>query len=213
MEKKRKEEFRKKVGKIVERLRLEKGMSRKELGVQLGYKENTASQVVSRFELGRAGIPKGKIKELIKLLGMTNIDFGLDSTKSLRNFIAASGFLGFPIHPFGNAMVDYLDAREAAVVKAALTDLDDDDDDGEIEESEEQLNMGSVNYFSVVRLMALYKTGVKAEDIPLLECLNVIDYLCKGDESTFAEVLATVKISPEEAYNTIEQEIIKKIKK
>ncbi len=210
MEKERKEEFRKKVGKIVEHLRLEKGMSRKELGVRLGYKENTASQVVSRFELGRAGIPKGKIEELIKLLGMTNKDFGLESTKSLRNFIAASGFLGFPIHTFSNVMVDYLDARDAAEAKAALTDPDDDGE--EVEENEEDLDQGTVNYFSVTRLMKLYKTGMKPENMPLLECLNVIDYLCKGDENAFAEVLATVKIPAEEAYNTIEKEIIKKIK-
>ena len=203
MEKQKKEEFRKKVGKIVEHLRLEKGMSRKELGVQLGYKENTASQVVSRFELGRAGIPKGKIEELIKLLGMTNKDFGLESTKSLRNFIAASGFLGFPIHTFGNVMVDYLDARDAEEAKAALTDPD--DDGVEVEETEGNPDQGNVTYFSVTRLMALYKTGMKTENISLLECLNVIDYLCKGDENTFAEVLATVKISAEEAYNTSEE--------
>ncbi|MBU2643914.1 helix-turn-helix domain-containing protein [bacterium] len=211
MEKKQKEAFRKKVGKIVERLRLEKGMSRKELGVQLGYKENTASQVVSRFELGRAGIPKGKIEKLIKLLGMTNMDFGLESTKSLRNFIAASGFLGFPMHTFGNVMVDYLDARDAEEAKAALTDSDDDDE--ETEDNEDSLGQGTVNYFSVARLMTLYRIGMKTETHSLLKCLNVLDYLCKGDESTFAEVLATLKISPEEAYTAIEKEIIKKMKK
>lgn len=207
MEKERKEKFRKKVGKIVERLRLEKGMSRKELGVQLGYRENAAVQAVSRFESGRAGIPKAKIETLIGLLGMENSDFGLESTRSLKSFIAASGFLGFPVHPLGKAMIDYIDTREAEVGKDALSDQDDDSDlavDGDSERS-------SLGYFDVARLMKLYRAGSKAKEISLLESLEAIDALCGGNESTFADVLASLSVSADEAYSVIEAAILKKL--
>jgi len=209
MEKERKEKFRKKVGKIVERLRLEKGLSRKELGVQLGYGENAAIQAVSRFENGRAGIPKAKIEMMIHLLGMKNVDFGLESTKSLKNFISASGFLGFPVHPMGKAMLDYIDNREAEVGKDAVSDQYDEDD----AEADEGDDSDSVGYFNVARLMNLYRTGISKKEYSLLEALEVIDSLCGENDSTFADVLATLNISAEDAYNEIEAAIVKKLKK
>lgn len=208
MEKETKELFRKKVGRIVERLRLEKGLSRKELGLKLGYKENTAVQAVSRFENGRAGIPKAKIEKLISLLGMKNSDFGLESTKSLKSFIAASGFLGFPVNPFGKAMVDYMDNREAEVVKAAVSDdseEDDSEDDGDSDE-------GNLDYFSVARLMKLYRAGRGKAEYPLLAALEIIDYFSGADETVFADTLATLGISADEAYNTLESELMNQLK-
>jgi transcriptional regulator with XRE-family HTH domain len=206
MEKERKEKFRKKVGKIVERLRLEKGLSRKELGVQLGYGENAAVQAVSRFENGRAGIPKAKIEMMIQLLGMENVDFGLESTKSLKNFISASGFLGFPVHPMGKAMLDYIDNREAEAGMDAVSDQYD-----EVDEAGDEPD--SVGYFNVARLMNLYRTGISKKAYSLLEVLEVIDSLCGENDSTFADVLATLNISAEDAYNEIEAAIVKKLKK
>lgn len=206
MENETKERFRKRVGKIVERLRLEKGMSRKELGLKLGYKENAAVQAVSRFESGRAGIPKAKIETLIRLLGMKNSDFGLESTKSLKSFIAASGFLGLPVNPFGKAMVDYMDTQEAAVVKNAVSAQDDE----EPETDDESQN--TVGYFDVARLMRLYRSGTGKKDCSLIESLEAIDLLAGEDDATFAEVLATLGLSAEDAYNEIETAILKKMK-
>ena len=97
--KEQKELFRKKVGKLLEQRRLEKGLSRRELGESLGYEGNSAIQVVARFESGRAGVPKTKIEQLLKILEFKNEDFGLSGSKSLKNFITASGFLGSTMAP------------------------------------------------------------------------------------------------------------------
>ena len=61
--KEQKEIFRKSLGKLLEKRRLEKGINRKELGAILGYEGNSAIQVVARFESGRAGVPKAKIEK------------------------------------------------------------------------------------------------------------------------------------------------------
>lgn len=206
MEKQRKEKFRKKVGRIVERLHLEKGMSRKELGLQLRYKENTAVQAVSRFESGRAGIPKAKIETLIELLEMENSDFGLESTRLLKSFISASGFLGFPMHPLEKAMVDYIDTQEVEVGKNAVSDRGDDElaADGES-------GKYSPGYFDVARLMKLYRAGTKGQSFSLLESLEAIDALCGDHETAFVDVLASLNISALDAYSDIEAAILKKL--
>ncbi|MDU0461001.1 MAG: helix-turn-helix transcriptional regulator, partial [Geobacteraceae bacterium] len=75
--KEQKDIFRKSVGKLLEKKRLEKGLNRKEVGVALGYEGNSAIQIVARFESGRAGVPKAKIEKLLEILSITNKDFGL----------------------------------------------------------------------------------------------------------------------------------------
>lgn len=196
--KEQKEIFRKEVGKIVERVRLEKGLSRRELGEALGYQGNSAVQVIARIESGRAGIPKAKINKLIEILGMSNRDFGLGTTKSLKNFIAAGGFLGTPGKLLGATIVDMMDANEAAVAKQILSD-----DSDSVEEFEQK----ATDYFDVLRLMKIYCTQKKTVSYSLIEILDLVDNLVVGDDEKFADILATLNISPDDAYQAIETKL------
>ena len=198
MDKESKIAFRRKVGKIVERLRLEKGFTQGKLGEELGYKGNSATQVVSRFESGRAGIPKAKIEKLIKILGMTNKDFGLDATNSLKNFISLGGFLGSPAIPFGSAIVDFMEAGEAEVVKQAISE-----DQGLTEEADYKTN----DFSNLVRLMALYRAQKKKVRYSLIEMLDTVDSLCHDDRK-FVEVLMILEIDPNRAYGEIEKKLM-----
>lgn len=202
--KQQKDLFRKAVGKILEKRRLEKGMTRKELGGALGYEGNSAVQVVARFESGRAGVPKAKIEKLLQILEITNEDFGLVGSKSLKNFIAASGFLGSPVAPWGNAMVDFIESTEANFMKEALE---------EEESSEEQGSDAPVdNHQDVIRIMRLYRVQKKQVPLSLFERLDLLDTLCQGDEDKLAEMLVTLEIDPVEAYREIEAHLMERLK-
>ena len=202
--KEQKELFRKKVGKLLEQRRLEKGMSRKQLGEALGYEGNSAIQVVARFESGRAGVPKAKIGQLLKILEIKNQDFGLSGSKSLKTFISASGFLGSTMAPWSDAMVDFLESSEANFVTQTL---EDDDESGE-QDVESQTEL----YQDVLRIMRLYRVQKIESDMSLLEKLDMVDNLSAGDEDKFSEMLVTLKIDPLEAYQTIEGNLVDRLK-
>ena len=172
--KEQKELFRKKVGKLLEQRRLEKGMSRKELGEILGYEGNSAIQVVARFESGRAGVPKAKVERLLELLEVKNEDFGLSGSKSLKNFITASGFLGSTMAPWSDAMVGFLEGTEANFVKQPLTD----EEDGEQSPTASKTDP----YQDVIRIMRLYRVQQQGAQLNLLERLDLLDRLSEGDE-------------------------------
>lgn len=202
--KEQKDLFRKSVGKLLEKRRLEKGINRKELGVALGYEGNCAVQVVARFESGRAGVPKAKIEKLLEILDITNKDFGLVGSKSLKNFIAASGFLSSPAAPWSNAMVDFMEATEANLMKQALTEEDSMDE----QPNDSQTDM----YQDVIRIMRLFRVQKEEVHFTLFEQLDLLDSLSAGDEDTLAEMLVTLKIDPNEAYLEIEQHLMKRLK-
>ena len=196
--------FRKAVGKLLEKRRLEKGMNRKEIGVSLGYDGNSAIQVVARFESGRAGVPKAKIEKLLEILDITNKDFGLVASKSLKNFIAASGFLSAPVAPWSNAMVDFIEATEANMMKEALADEDATD--------ESSVDSQPDIYQDVIRIMRLCRVQKKVVSRTLFERLELLDSLSEGDDDRFAEMLAILKIDPVEAYQEIEKYIMERLK-
>ena len=202
--KEQKDVFRKTIGKILEKRRLEKGLSRKEIGIALGYEGNSAIQVVARFESGRAGVPKAKIDKLLEILDITNKDFGLVGSKSLKNFIAASGFLSSPVAPWSNAMVDFMEATEANLMKEALVE------EGTADESpaDSQADM----YQDVIRIMRLYRVQKKEVQLTLLEKLDLLDNLTGGDEDKLAEMLVTLKIDPLEAYREVELHLMGRLK-
>jgi hypothetical protein len=183
---------------------LEKGQSRKEIGIALGYEGNSAIQVVARFESGRAGVPKAKIDKLLEILDITNKDFGLVGSKSLKNFISASGFLSSPVAPWSNAMVDFMEATEANLMKEALVE------EGTADESpaDSQADM----YQDVIRIMRLYRVQKKEVQLTLLETLDLLDNLTGGDEDKLAEVLVTLKIDPLEAYREVELHLMGRLK-
>lgn len=202
--KEQKELFRKKVGKLLEQRRLEKGMSRKELGEILGYEGNSAIQVVARFESGRAGVPKAKIANLLKILEIKNEDFGLSGSKSLKNFITASGFLGSTMAPWSGAMVDFLENSEANFVKQTLTE----EDDGDESATDSKTDL----YQDVIRIMRLYRVQKQETKLSLLEQLDLLDSLSEGDEDQLAEMLVILKIDALEAYQTVENHLMERLK-
>ena len=202
--KEQKKLFRKRVGKILEQRRLEKGLSRKELGVALGYEGNSAVQVVARFEAGRSGVPKAKIGKLLEILEITNKDFGLSGSKSLKNFISASGFLGSSMAPWGDAMIGFLESTEASFVKHTLED--DNNSEGQDAESQTEL------YQDVIRIMRLYRVQKQEAELGLLEKLDLMDSLSEGDEDKLAEMLVTLNIDPTEAYRAIEDHLVDRLK-
>ena len=195
-----KELFRKKVGKLLEQRRLEKGISRKDLGEALGYEGNSAVQVVARFESGRSGVPKAKIERLLKILEVTNADFGLSGSKSLKNFISASGFLGSSMAPWSDAMVDFLESTETNFVTETLTDEESDD-----EPSAEP-------YQDVIRIMKLYRVQKPQTQLSLLQRLDLLDDLSEGDEEKLAEMLVVLDVDPLEAYRVIENHLMERLK-
>ena len=202
--KEQKELFRKKVGKLLEQRRLEKGLSRKELGEALGYEGNSAIQVVARFESGRAGVPKAKIEMLLNILEIKNEDFGLSGSKSLKNFVSASGFLGSTMAPWSDAMVGFLENTEANLVKQTLTE----DEDGEESPTDSQ----SDPYQDVIRIMRLYRVQKQETQLSLLERLDLLNSLSDGDEDKLAEMLVSLKIDPREAYRVIENHLMERLK-
>ena len=202
--KEQKDLFRKAVGKLLEKRRLEKGINRKELGVALGYEGNSAVQVVARFESGRAGVPKAKIEKMLEILEITNKDFGLVGSKSLKNFIAASGFLGSPVAPWSNAMINFMEATEANLMKQALAEEDIPDES----QSDSQVDI----FHDVIRIMRLYRVQKKEACLTLFERLDLLDTLSEGDDDKLAELLYILKIDPTEAYREIEEHLMERLK-
>ena len=202
--KEQKELFRKKVGKLLEQRRLEKGLSRKKLGETLGYEGNSAIQVVARFESGRAGVPKTKIEQLLEILEINNEDFGLSGSKSLKTFVSASGFLGSTMAPWSDAMVGFLENTESSFVKQTLTD----DDDGE----KSPTDSPGDTYQDLIRIMRLYRVQNQDNPLSLLERLDLLDRLSEGDEGKLAEMLVILKIDSLEAYQVIENHLMERLK-
>ncbi|MGK5093593.1 helix-turn-helix transcriptional regulator [Deltaproteobacteria bacterium TL4] len=102
--------FRDLLGEIVNTARLEKGLTQKELGIELGYLENSAGQIVHKIEEGKIGIPKKKINHLLKILGITHESMGLDPSISLPIWISSEGKKGS-----GFTFQDFLATAESVV--------------------------------------------------------------------------------------------------
>ena len=203
--KEQKELFLRKVGKLLEQRRLEKGLSRKDLGETLGYEGNSAIQVVARFESGRAGVPKAKISQLLKILDIRNEDFGLSGSKSLKTFISASGFLGSTMAPWSDAMVGFLENSEANFVTESLSD-DENDDESSSEETPGDL------YQDLLRIMRLYRVQKQQSQFNLVEKLDLLDSLSEGDEECLTEMLVALNIDPQDAYQAIEGHLMDQLK-
>jgi len=203
--KEQKELFRRKVGKLLEQRRLEKGLSRKDLGETLGYEGNSAIQVVARFESGRAGVPKAKISQLLKILDIRNEDFGLSGSKSLKTFISASGFLGSTMAPWSDAMIGFLENSEANFVTESLSD-DENDDESSSEETQRDL------YQDLLRIMRLYRVQKQQSQFTLVEKLDLLDSLSEGDEECLTEMLVALNIDPQDAYQAIEGHLMDQLK-
>lgn len=184
---------------------MEKGMSRKDIGEALGYEGNSAIQVVARFESGRAGVPKAKISQLLKILDIRNEDFGLSGSKSLKNFISASGFLGSTMAPWSDAMVDFLENTETNFVTQSLSDDENDDESSSEDTQGEQ-------YQDLLRILKLYRVLKQETPLSLLEQLDMLDRLSDGDENKLTDMLATLNIDPTAAYQVIENNLMERLK-
>lgn len=201
--KEQKELFRKRVGKILEQRRMEKGLSRKELGKILGYKGDSAVQVVARYEAGRAGVPKAKMDKLLEVLEIKNEDFGLSGSKSLKSFITAGSFLGTSMVPWGDTMINFLEETERSFVRQSMTD--DDEEAAENDDAEA--------YQGLLRLLRLYRAPRKPRQLSLLEKIDMADELCAGDEQLLTELLSLLEVDPEEAYADVESHLLERLKK
>ena len=199
--KEQKELFRKRVGKILEQRRLEKGLSRKELGNILGYTGDSAVQVVARFEAGRAGVPKAKIDQLLEILEIKNVDFGLGASKSLKNFITTGSFLGTSMVPWGDTMLNFLETTENNFFRQTISDDDE----------EESGNSDAADYQGVLRLLRLHRAPKEVRSLNLIEKIDLIDTLCAGDEELLASLLSLLEIDPEEAYVAIEEQLLERL--
>ena len=199
--KEQKELFRKRVGKILEQRRMEKGLSRKELGKILGYKGDSAVQVVARYEAGRAGVPKTKIDKLLDVLEIKNDDFGLSGSKSLKSFITAGSFLGTSMVPWGDTMINFLEETERNFVRQSMTD----DETTESDDTE--------CYQDLMRLLRLHRAPKESRELGLLEKIDMADNLCAGDEQLLASLLSLLDIDPQEAYAEVENHLLERLKK
>ena len=200
--KEQKELFRKRVGKILEQRRMEKGLSRKELGKILGYKGDSAVQVVARYEAGRAGVPKAKIDKLLETLEIKNEDFGLSGSKSLKSFITAGSFLGTSMVPWGDTMINFLAETERSFLRQSMSD-DEEATEGDDAEC----------YQDLLRLLRLYRAPKEARTLNLLEKVDMADNLCDGDEQLLANLLSLLEIDPQEAYAEVENHLLERLKK
>ena len=87
-------QFQKLLGEIISSARLEKGMTQKELGMKIGYINNSAGQVIHKIEEGKISIPKKKIHILLETLGITHEKLGIEPSVSLPMWIASQGKKG-----------------------------------------------------------------------------------------------------------------------
>ncbi|MBF0238022.1 MAG: helix-turn-helix transcriptional regulator [SAR324 cluster bacterium] len=87
-------QFLKLLGEIVSGARLEKGLTQKELGMEIGYAENSAGQVIHKIEEGKIAIPKRKITKLMEALNITPDKLGLEQSVSLPMWISSQGKKG-----------------------------------------------------------------------------------------------------------------------
>ena len=68
---------------IIADQRIKLGLSKKALGLMLGYRKNSAGQVISKIEAGTIRIPERKIQQLIEALGLICTMFGIAADDSL----------------------------------------------------------------------------------------------------------------------------------
>jgi len=199
--KEHKELFRKRLGKLLEQRRMEKDLSRKELGEMLGYRGDSAVQVVARFEAGRSGVPKAKLDQLLEILEVSNEDFGLSGSKSLKSFISAGSFLGTSMVPWGGAMLNFLESTEKDFLQQTMTD------------DEDEQESPAETYQELLRLLRLYRAPKEARQLSLLEKIDLMDTLCAADENLLGDLLALLEIDPAEAYVEIENHLLERLKK
>ncbi len=84
-------EFQVFIGAVIKGARIGKGMSQKDIGEQLGYSANSASQAMSKIESGRISIPQKKIAKLVKILDLTHEQLGIEESISIPAWIAGGG--------------------------------------------------------------------------------------------------------------------------
>ena len=106
--------FQNRLAEVVNAARLEKGMTQKELGIKMGYSENSAGQVVHKIEEGKIGIPKKKIQTLLEVLDITHEKLGLDKSISLPIWIASGAKKGSRM-----SFKDFLSTAETVVAGIA----------------------------------------------------------------------------------------------
>jgi transcriptional regulator with XRE-family HTH domain len=87
-------QFRTLFGELLSTARFEKGLTQKELGIAIGYKGNSAGQMIHKIEEGKISAPKKKVADLLEILGITHKQLGVDENISLPLWITSQGKKG-----------------------------------------------------------------------------------------------------------------------
>ena len=146
-------------------------------------------------------MPKAKLSQLLKILEIRNEDFGLSGSKSLKNFISASGFLGSSMAPWSDAMIDFLENTETNFVTQSLSD-DENDDENSSADTQGEL------YQDLLRILRLYRVQKQKSQLSLVEKLDLLDSLSEGDEESLTQMLVALNIDPQAAYQAIESHLM-----
>lgn len=203
------EKFRGLFGELISKARLEKGLTQKELGVRIGYTENSAGQVIHKIEEGKIDVPKKKIATLLDILGITHEQLGVDQSVSLPLWIATRGKKGS-----GMSFKDFISTAESIVTGVA--EISETVASGIMEISETivsgiSMGVSQLEKGAAILSMAegererIYKLSIKfvklmilrdraKERLTDLEKKEVVNVLCEGDTEKRDAVLKILRL-------------------
>ena len=102
-------------------------------------------------------------------------------------------------------MVDFLENTENNFVTQSLSD-DENDDENSSTDTQGEL------YQDLLRILRLYRVQKQQTQHSLVEKLDLLDSLSEGDEERLTQMLVTLNIDPQEAYQAIEGHLMEQLK-
>ena len=199
--------FRSILGEIVSTARLEKGFTQKELGIQMGYTNNSAGQVIHKIEEGKIDVPKKKIHKLVDILDITNEKLGIEKSISLPIWIATRGKKGGSL-----SLKEFVSKAETVAnsvagisesVATGVTEITESVAAGVTEISEtvaSEFNSKMIHaregvpkkLFDLVKKILVKETSDVELDAE--EQLRLIQLLCKGDSKKIEKICKIIEI-------------------
>ena len=102
-------------------------------------------------------------------------------------------------------MIDFLENTETNFVTQSLAD-DENDDENSSADTQGEL------YQDLLRILRLYRVQKQKSQLSLVEKLDLLDSLSEGDEESLTQMLVTLNIDPQEAYQAIESHLMDQLK-
>ena len=189
-------DFRSVLGEIVSTARLEKGFTQKELGIKMGYTNNSAGQVIHKIEEGKIDVPKKKIHKLVDILDITNEKLGIEKSISLPIWIATRGKKG------GSLSLQRF-VSKAETVANSVSGISDSVATGITEISETVASEFTSKMIHATegvpkKVFDLVKKilvkGTNDIELDSEEQLRLIEILCKGDSKKFEKICKIIGI-------------------